>query len=57
MSEPVVTREQIAQQVRHAITLGTEHVNPYPRESDAHAAWVATVERLRNEETQGEGSA
>jgi hypothetical protein len=53
-----ITREVIAQQVRHAISLGTEAVNPYPAGSDAAGAWEATVSRIKAEEVKdSEGSA
>ena len=40
-----ITRETIAQQVRHAISLGTEDVNIYAG-TEHEAAWDATVQRL-----------
>lgn len=52
MSEPIIPREQIAQQADEAARAfarapqgSRPPPNPYPAGSDAHAAWKASYER------------
>jgi hypothetical protein len=50
-----ITRESIAAQVRHALSMGTADVNPY-RGTEHEAAWEATLIRIRASDEEG-GSA